>query len=85
MCKVERQEADAHLVGITNRGALQQVLVRTLLRKRHVALVLLEAALPVQPEVLTRLADLAVVADEELVDEHRLRVDVRRGGESLAE
>ena len=84
MCKVERQEADAHLVGITNRGALQQVLVRTLLRKRHVALVLLEAALPVQPELGARASDLAVVADEELVHEDLLRGAPRLLGEDLA-
>ena len=34
----------------------------------------LEAARPVAADLLARLTDLAVVADEELVDEHRLGV-----------
>jgi hypothetical protein len=71
--------------GGSGGGGGGAALVRALLGEGHVAEVLLVAALPLLAQLVARLLDLAVVADEELVDEHRLRVLLGDAGEALPE
>ena len=73
------------LVRVPNGRRVEQVLVPALLLEGHITPMLLEATLVLEAELVARAPDLVVIADEELVHKHRVRMRVGDQGQPLSE
>jgi hypothetical protein len=72
------------LVGVSDRGRVDQVLVPALLLEGHEALVLLEAALLMQTKLSAGLPNLGMVTNEQFIHEDGIRVALGHAAEYLA-
>ena len=74
-----------HTGGVPDGRRVEQVLVPALLLEGHITPMLLEATLVLEAELVARAPDLVVIADEELVHKHRVRMRVGDQGQPLSE